>query len=111
MALATRQPSTAAASSHAAIVPINGWPEANLKARKPAGTDQASTQATVRAGTKARASTRAWAASATATGIRTTEKIQLRSWLPAAAKTTTPQRATEAVAPMVRRLWTTETIP
>ena len=73
MLLATRQPRTAAASSHAAIVPTNGWPGAALKAMTPAGTDQASTQATVRQGTKLRASGLAWAASTTAKGSRITE--------------------------------------
>src|SRR5206468_11895092 len=73
MPLATRQPSTAAASSHAAIVPRNGWPGAAVRAMTPAGTDQASTQATVRQGTKLRASGLAWAASATANGNRITE--------------------------------------
>ena len=73
MLLATRQPSTAAASSHAAIVPRNGWPGAAFRAMTPAGTDQARTQATVRHGMNQRASGFAWAASATRKGSRITE--------------------------------------
>ena len=73
MPLATRQPSTAAASSHAAIVPMNGWCGAAFRATAPTGTDHASTQATVRHGTNQRASGRECAASATATGSSSTE--------------------------------------
>src|SRR6516225_8723227 len=72
MPFATRQPSTAAASSHAATVPMNGWLGAVLKAMTPAGTDQAMTQATVRHGTNQRASGLAWAASTTRKGSRIT---------------------------------------
>ena len=73
MPLATRQPSTAAASSHAATVPMNGWCRAALKAMTAAGTDQARTQATVRHGTNQRTSGLACAANATTTGKSSTE--------------------------------------
>ena len=73
MPLATRQPSTAAASSQAAITPMNGWLCAALNAITAAGTDQARTQATVRHGTNQRAKGLACAASATATGRSITE--------------------------------------
>ena len=49
----------AAASSQAAIVPMNGWSGAAFRAMMPAGTDQTRTQATVRHGTNQRASGRA----------------------------------------------------
>ena len=73
MPLATRQPSTAAASSQAAIVPMNGWVCAALNAITAAGTDQARTQATVRHGTNQRARGLACAANTTAKGSSSTE--------------------------------------
>ena len=73
MPLATRQPSTAAASSQAAIVPTNGWSGASLQGDAPTGTDHTRTQATVRHGTNQRASGRACAASATTKGSSSTE--------------------------------------
>ena len=110
MALATRQPSTAAASSQAAITPMNGWLCAAFSAMTPTGTDHTRTQATVRQGTNQRASGRACAASATTTGSSSKEKSQARLALDTTAENTaTPQTATEAVAPTVRRPWTTAT--
>ena len=73
MPLATRQPSTAAASSHAAMVPMNNWCGSAFSAIAPTGTDQASTQATVRHGTNQRASGLACAASATTNGSSSKE--------------------------------------
>ncbi len=110
MPLATRQPSTAAASSQAAIVPRKGWPGAAFRAMTPAGTDQARTQATVRHGTNQRASGLACAASATTKGIRARERSHVVLPLYAPKKMARPQTATEADAPGVRRPWTTETI-
>ncbi len=109
MPLATRQPSTAAASSQAAIVPRNGWAGAAFRAMMPAGTDQSRTQATVRHGTNQRASGRACAASATAKGSSSREYSQVRLLLENAEKAARPQTATEAEAPAVGRPWTTAT--
>ncbi len=66
--LATRQPSTAAASTQAATVPMSGCFGQTRNAIAPTGTDHSRTQATVRQGTNQRASGRACAARATATG-------------------------------------------
>ena len=68
MALAVRQPRTMTASSHAAMVPMNGWFGHTLSATELIGTAQTRTHATVRHGTNQRASGLACAASATATG-------------------------------------------
>ena len=73
MPLATRQPSTAAASSQAAIVPMNGWCGAALSAMTATGTRPSRTQATVRHGTNQRASGLACAASATTKGSSSRE--------------------------------------
>ena len=109
MPLATRQPSTAAASSHAAIVPMNGWCGHSFRAAAPTGTDHSRTQATVRHGTNQRASGLACAASATTKGSSRREERKVRFPLEVAENTASPQTATEADAPAVRRPWTTAT--
>ena len=91
-----------------------GWLRSSHQANTAGGSDQASTSATVRHGTKARASGRACAASTTATGSSssgTTSKLLRWNFAAAMEMTASPQMPTPTDARTDRLRRTTATGP